>query len=278
MRKSVFKTIHTALFMALFHLGTACTFYFCWSWRGLMLLGAAWFLYNCPGVGMTFHRLLTHRSYQVPKLVEYGLVILGCLALQGSPLRWVVTHRIHHEHAEEPGGDPHTPRDGTLWAQWFWMILPNPALQYPGGERAMFERYAPDLLKDKFYLWIHRRWYVPSIVLGAILLVVGWPSPFLVLWVALAPVAPGWEITWLVNSVTHKWGRRSFETPDDSTNNWWVALLTFGEGWHNNHHKYPTSARHGLKWYQIDLNWYGIWFLKLFGIAKHIKLPKPATG
>ena len=278
MRKSVFKTIHTALFMALFHLAAVYTIFFYWSWYGLMLSVVAWYLYNSPGVGMCFHRLLTHRSYQVPKLVEYGLTILGCLALQGSPLRWVVTHRIHHAHAEQPGKDPHTPRDGTAWSQWFWMVFPNPALQYPDGERAMFEKYAPDLMEDRFYLWIHKYWWVPSLVLGAILLVVGWPSPFLLLWVVLAPVAPGWEITWLVNSATHKWGRRSFETPDDSTNSWWVALLTFGEGWHNNHHKHPTSARHGLKWYQIDFNWYGIWFLKLLGIAKRIKLPKSATS
>ena len=129
--------------------------------------------------------------------------------------------------------------------------------------------YVPDLAKDKFHLWITKYNYLPIVALGLLLFAVG-GLPFL-LWGIFLRTVVGLHATWLVNSATHMWGSRRFSTRDDSTNHWLVALLTFGEGWHNNHHAHPTSARHGLKWYEIDMNWYGIWMLRMFGLATQIK-------
>jgi stearoyl-CoA desaturase (delta-9 desaturase) len=135
-------------------------------------------------------------------------------------------------------------------------------------------RYVPDLAKDKFHVWITKYHYVPQIVLGAVLFAVG-GLPFL-LWGTFMRTVVGLHATWLVNSATHSWGTRRFTTRDLSTNSWWVALLTFGEGWHNNHHAHPTAAQHGFTWYEIDMNWYGIWALKQLGLAWDIKRVKLA--
>ena len=134
------------------------------------------------------------------------------------------------------------------------------------------KRYAPDLAKDPFYVLLDTYHYVPLIVLGLILLAAG-GLPML-LWGLCVRVIVGLHATWLVNSAAHMWGSRRFDTADDSRNNWWVALLTFGEGWHNNHHAYPTSARHGLRWYEIDFTWMQIWFLQVLGLVKSAKVPK----
>ena len=129
-------------------------------------------------------------------------------------------------------------------------------------------KYVPDLAKDPVHVWLTKYHYVPMIVLGVVLFAVGgWPF---LLWGIFLRTVVGLHATWMVNSITHVWGSRRFATKDLSTNNWWVALLTFGEGWHNNHHAHPVSARHGLTWYEIDLNWYGIWALKKLGLARHI--------
>jgi len=133
-------------------------------------------------------------------------------------------------------------------------------------------RYVPDLAKDKFHVWITKYHYVPITVLGIGLLVFG-GLPIL-LWGLFMRTVAGLHATWMVNSATHLWGSRRFATRDRSTNNLWVALLTFGEGWHNNHHAHPVSARHGLKWYEIDFNWYGIWALKKLGLARQVHCAK----
>jgi len=132
--------------------------------------------------------------------------------------------------------------------------------------------YVPDLRKDKFHTWISKWHWVPITVLGvAILAIGGWKY---VLWGIFLRTTLGLHATWLVNSATHMWGRQRFLTNDTSKNSYWVALLTFGEGWHNNHHAHPQSARHGLRWYEYDLNWYGISALKMLGLAWDVKLPK----
>ena len=216
------------------------------------------------GIGMGFHRLLTHRGYYVPKVVEYFLVTCGTFALEGGPIQWVTTHRIHHAHTDKQG-DPHTPRDGAWWAHVGW-ILRGTAQNH---DQATHERYAPDVIKDSYYVWLDRFYYVPSIVLLIALWAFGgWG---VMLWGIFLRVTVGLHSTWLVNSATHLWGRRRFGTSENSRNSWWVALLTFGEGWHNNHHAFPTSARHGLKWYEFDLNWLGIRTLQLLGVARAIK-------
>jgi stearoyl-CoA desaturase (delta-9 desaturase) len=254
----------TGIFLLLFHVGAIAAL-FVWSWRAIALTLLFWWVAGSLGVGMGFHRLLTHRGYKVPKPVEYFLTLCGTLAMESGPIYWVVTHRIHHAYTEAPG-DPHTPRDGAWWAHIGWM-LKGTAQQFSPEVQA---RYAPDLLRDPVHVWINRLWWLPLVVTGVLLFAFGgWPY---LLWCVFFRVTFNLHATWLVNSATHMWGTRRFETTDDSTNSWWVALLTFGEGWHNNHHAHPTAARHGITWYEIDFNWWGIRALQLLGLAKGIKL------
>jgi fatty-acid desaturase len=253
----------TSVFMIIFHVGAIAAL-FTFSWSALAATLILWWVSGSLGVGMGFHRLLTHRGYKVPKPLEYFLTLCGTLSLEGGQIDWVATHRIHHAFTEQ-SGDPHTPRDGKWWAHMGW-ILTGTAQQH--GE-AVLRRYAPDLMKDRFHVLVNRFYWVPLTLSGIILFAFGgWT---MLLWAVFFRVTFGLHATWLVNSATHLWGSRRFVTTDDSTNLWWVALLTFGEGWHNNHHAHPVAARHGVKWYEIDLNWYGIWLLKQLGFAKSIK-------
>lgn len=255
---------NTAIFLGLFHAGAVAAFFvFSWKWILISLL-LNW-VGGSLGIGVGFHRLMTHRGFQTSKPLEYFLTFCGLLALQGGAINWVVTHRIHHAFTERPG-DPHSPRDGRWWAHMGWM-LKGTSQQH---EDSVMRRYAPDLMKDPVQVWLNRLYFVPLALSGVVLLLIGgWQA---VLWCVFFRVTFGLHATWLVNSATHLWGRRRFETDDDSTNSWWVALLTFGEGWHNNHHAFPRAARHGLKWYEIDVNWYAIRVLKSLGLAKSIKL------
>jgi fatty-acid desaturase len=260
----------TIFFMSLFHLGAVAALFF-FSWKALAVAAVLWFISICMGIGMGYHRLLTHRAYQVPKLLEYFLAVCGTLALEGGPLFWITTHRIHHQLADRHG-DPHTPRDGEWWAHAGW-IIHGKGLQ---GESALLAKYAPDLMKDDFLVTLSKYHWVPIVALAIILLVVGgWP---VLLWGIFLRVTLGLHATWLVNSATHMWGSRRFATRDDSRNLWWVAFVTGGEGWHNNHHANPVSARHGLAWYEIDLNYYGIWLLGKLGLAKKIKIASLALA
>ncbi len=252
----------TATFMALFHVGAVVALFF-FTWKALLISMFLWWVSGSLGIGMGYHRLLTHRGYRTPKWVEYCLTVCATLALEGGPIFWVATHRIHHQHSDEEG-DPHSPIDGKWWAHMGW-ILTGKSMHH---DTTTLARYVPDLAKDKFHVWITKYHYVPMIVLGLVLLVLG-GLPFL-LWGIFVRTVVGLHSTWMVNSITHTWGSRRFVTHDLSTNNWWVAILTFGEGWHNNHHAHPVSARHGIAWYEVDLNWYGIWALKKLGLARHV--------
>ena len=249
--------------IALFHVGAVAAL-FMFNWKALVVAVLLWWLSASPGVGMGFHRLLTHGGYKTPKLVEYLLTIFGTLSLEGGAINWVVTHRIHHAFTDAPG-DPHTPRDGGWWAHIGWMLRGTAQAHDP----ATVARYAPDLVKDKFHVWLNRFFWLPLVVVAVALLVLGGWS--YLMWGIFFRVTFNFHATWLVNSATHMWGTRRFATRDDSTNNWWVALLTFGEGWHNNHHAHPTAARHGLVWYEIDLNWWGIRVMQFLRLAKAIK-------
>ncbi len=251
------------IFVVLFHLGAVTALFF-WSWQAIVIAGLLYWIAGSLGIGMGFHRLLTHRGYKVPKVVEYFLAICGTLAVEGGPIQWVTTHRIHHAHADSEG-DPHTPRDGRWWAHVGW-VLRGRAQRH---EEAVLQHYSPDLMKDRFYVWLNRLFFVPLVLVGIALLVFGGWGPMM--WGVFLRVTLGLHATWLVNSATHLWGRKRFDTGEDSRNSWWVALLTFGEGWHNNHHAHPTSARHGLRWYEIDFNWWGIRVLQLLGLARAIK-------
>jgi fatty-acid desaturase len=254
----------TASVMVIFHvLAVVALFFF--TWTGFFVAIFLWWLSTSVGIGMGYHRLLTHRGYKIPRWLEYCLTVCATLALEGGPIFWVATHRIHHQFSDQDG-DPHSPVEGTWWAHMGW-ILVGKSMHH---DTSTLARYVPDLAKDKFYVWITKYHYVPLIVVGVILLAVGgWP---IVLWGIFLRTVVGLQTTWLVNSATHSWGTRRYKTRDLSTNSLWVALLTWGEGWHNNHHAHPTSARHGLKWYEIDFNWYGIWMLNKLGLARDLRV------
>lgn len=259
----------TTVAMAAFHVGAVAALFYVET--GALLVAA--FLYwasGMLGIGMGYHRLLTHRGYKTPKWVEYFLTLCGTLALEGGPIFWVATHRIHHQYSDKEG-DPHSPREGTYWAHMGW-IFSGAAMHH---DTRVLRRYVPDLSKDPVHVWLTTWHWVPQVIVGLLLLAFGGIS--YVLWGTFFRVTAGLHATWLVNSATHKWGGRRFKTRDDSTNNWWVALVTWGEGWHNNHHAHPVSARHGLAWYEIDLNYYGIKTLQFLGLATDLKvatLPK----
>ena len=259
----------TCIFMVLFHLGAlAAPFFF--TWRAFFVAIFLWWVSTSLGIGVGYHRLLTHRGYRTPKWVEYLLTIFATLALEGGPIFWVATHRIHHRFSDHEG-DPHSPIDGKWWSHMGW-ILVGKSMHH---DTKTLAQYVPDLAKDKFHVSITEYHYVPMIVLGLLLLAIG-GLPFL-FWGVFARTVVGLHATWLVNSATHSWGSRRFQTRDHSTNSWWVALVTWGEGWHNNHHAHPVSARHGLKWYEIDTNWYVIWVMQKVGLARQVHCAKIAT-
>ena len=253
----------TVTAFAAFHLGAVAALFF-FSWPAFF---SAVFLYWASlslGIGMGYHRLLTHRSYQVPKWLEHTLAVCGTLALEGGPIFWVATHRVHHQFSDKQG-DPHTPRDGKWWSHMVWMMVGD----VTHCDATASAKYAPDIAADPFYVWLSKYHYVPLTVVGITLLAVG-GLPFL-LWGVFFRVTLGLHATWMVNSLTHIWGRRRFATRDDSRNNWFVAALSFGEGWHNNHHAHPTSARHGLAWYEVDISWMTIRLLQALGLAKAVR-------
>jgi sn-1 stearoyl-lipid 9-desaturase len=223
-------------------------------------------------VGLGWHRLLTHRAFNAPKWLEYTLSTLATMSIQDSPDKWVATHRMHHAFTDT-AKDPHSIKPGFWWAQMGWIVWGTAQ----DHDASTLKRFVPDLLKDPGHRLISRLYFIPIIVSAGILFASGgWEF---VVWGVFARVVVGWHTTWFVNSLSHIYGSRPHDTGDRSTNNWFVAILTFGEGWHNNHHAFPTSARHGLKWYQFDMNWIAISILEKLGWAKQIKLPdlKPAT-
>jgi stearoyl-CoA desaturase (delta-9 desaturase) len=259
----------TVVAMTAFHIGAVAALFYV-DLGAILAAAVLYWAAGMLGIGMGYHRLLTHRGYKTPKWIEYFLTLCGTLALEGGPIFWVATHRIHHQYSDKEG-DPHTPREGTYWAHMGW-IFSGPAMHH---DTQVLKRYVPDLSKDPVHVWLTTWHWVPQVIVGLMLLAFG-GLPY-VLWGTAFRTVAGLHATWLVNSATHLWGSRRFQTRDDSTNNWWVAMLTWGEGWHNNHHAHPVSARHGLAWYEIDLNYYGIKTLEFVGLARDIRvatLPK----
>jgi fatty-acid desaturase len=227
------------------------------------------------GISLGYHRGLSHRSFKLPLLLEYFFVIGGYLVFEGGPIFWVASHRLHHRYSDLPG-DPHSPNDGSWHAFLGWMSKPVVNIT-----EEQYKTIVPDLFKDPFYRFLHaggsgRDGYLClaiNVVLRIALLVAFGPYVFVgnLLGSAGAFVAP-----LLVNSVCHmkRFGYRNFETTDLSRNVWFVALASFGEGWHNNHHEYPQSARHGMKPLEFDFSWLVLQVLTLFGAARNIRLPK----
>jgi stearoyl-CoA desaturase (delta-9 desaturase) len=249
-----FTTIHLVALLALFPSN--------FSWGALGVAFALYCLTAGIGITLGFHRLVSHRSFEVPKWLEYILVFCGTLACQGGPLDWVGLHRMHHKYSDtEP--DPHDSNRGFWWSHIGWMLYHIPANQE-------IPRYTQDIANDPFYQFCQKYLILIQVVLGLLLFAIGgWPF---VIWGIFVRLVVVFHCTWFVNSATHKFGYKSHESNDNSKNCWWVALLTFGEGWHNNHHAYQYSARHGLKWWEIDITWMFIRTLQILGLATNIKL------
>ncbi len=249
---------------------------FTFTWSGLVVFGI---LYVVTGLGVTlgYHRLLTHRSFTTPKWVEYALTLCGVLANEGGPLSWVAGHRKHHRYSDRDG-DPHSPNKGFWWAQVGWWTHRDPVLDDP----VLGIQNVKDLTRDPVHRFLERWQILPPLALAASLYALGewWGGVGLswVVWGIFVRTVSVFHATWLVNSAAHIWGYRNFETKDRSTNLWWVALLTFGEGWHNNHHAHQRSARHGLRWWEVDPTYLCVRLLGVVGLATNIHVAaKPAA-
>ena len=259
----------TGIGLIVLHVGALAAFLpqmFSWTAVGIGFL--FYYLTIALGVGLGYHRLLTHRSLRTPKAIEYGLAILGALSLQGGPLDWVGTHRAHHAHTDADG-DPHDANRGMFWSHVEWLYRYNAAK--PVG--AALERLVPDLSDNRFYAFLEKTYVWWTVALALIFFAIG-GLPWVV-WGIFVRIVVTYHITWLVNSAAHEVGYQTYRTGDKSTNNWWVAILTWGEGWHNNHHAFPASARHGLRWYELDATWITIKVMKALKLAHDIKLPTP---
>jgi len=237
------------------------------SWR---MLGIHFLAYCACGMGITFsyHRQLAHRSFKSPKWLEYTAAYCGMMAVQGSPVEWVSDHRYHHLHTETPL-DPHSSYEGFYWSHLGWMLDSKVYL-----ERCSDQSNAADLRKQPFYRHVHEQYGLHLLGNMALVFALGgmagiaWRGFFLALL---------YHVTWFVNSAAHLWGRQEYRTGDQSRNNWWVGFLAFGEGWHNNHHAFEYSARHGLRPRQFDVTWLLILALRRVGLIYNVKLPTEAA-
>lgn len=256
----------TVSFFAIIHaLALLTPWFFSWSALGVTLF-MHW-LFGSIGICLGYHRLLSHRSFQVPKWLEYVLTLIGALALQGGPIFWAAGHRLHHAFTEDEEKDPYSARRGFWWSHMLWIFYPRDEF----FDYEHYKRYAPDLVRDPFYCWLDRYHLLLQIPLALLLYAIGGWS-FVFCGVFLRAVIL-WHTTWMINSVTHMWGYRTFETTDNSRNLWWAAIFTYGEGWHNNHHAHPNVAKAGWRWWEIDMTWWAIWLLKTVGLARKVVMP-----
>ena len=257
---------NVALFAAIHALALLAPWFFSWSALGVAIF-LHW-LFGSIGICLGYHRLLTHRSFQVPQWLEYILATLGSLALQGGPIFWVSGHRLHHAYTEDEEKDPYSARRGFWWSHMLWLLYPRePFFCYES-----YKKFAPDLDRDPYYRWLDRNFVLLQILLGIILYALGGWS-FVIYGIFLRAVLL-WHSTWLINSATHRQGYQNFSVEDGSRNLWWAAILTYGEGWHNNHHAHPRVAKAGQRWWEIDVTWWAIKILQMLGLAKKIVLAK----
>jgi len=240
-----------------------------WSLPAVTSLIFFYWLTACLGVTLGYHRLLSHRSFIVPRWLERFFATCGAISCQHGPIDWVGLHRHHHSFSDTEV-DHHNSKKGFWWSHMGWMFKDVEALK-------AVPKLSADLIKDPYYRFLNKYFLFLQIPIGLSLYAIGqklgvggWA---LVLWGIPLRLVVVYHITWLVNSATHCWGKAPFKSGDSSKNNAWVAALTFGEGWHNNHHAFPNSAKHGLQQNQIDLTWQHIRFLKAIGLAKKIRLP-----
>lgn len=256
------------------------------SWSGVALAIIGLYLFGMLGINIGFHRLLTHRSFKTPRWLERCFALLGVCCLEGSPPAWVAHHRLHHQHSDHEE-DPHSPIVAFLWSHIGWMLVHDPSVDCP----KMRQRYAMDLWKDKFYAGLdrHGKWLVVYVAHAALFFLGGCVFAMSfghegadvirlglswVVWGVIVRTVLVWHITWSVNSLTHMSGYRNYETNENSRNNWLVAILAHGEGWHNNHHADQRSAAHGHRWWEFDITYLTILALKSVGLAHSIVQPR----
>jgi stearoyl-CoA desaturase (delta-9 desaturase) len=260
----------SVVFFAAFHaLALLAPWFFSWSALGVAIF-LHW-LFGSIGICLTYHRLLTHRSFQVPKWLEYVLTTIGALALQGGPIFWVATHRLHHAYTEDEEKDPYSARRGFWWSHMFWIFYQKRDF----FDYEIYKKAAPDLARDPYYRWLDRYYLPLQLLFGVLLYALGGWS-FVIYGIFLRAVLL-WHSTWLINSATHLRGYCNFTVDDGSRNLWWAAILTYGEGWHNNHHAYPHVAPSGRHWWEIDMTWWAIRVLQAFGLAKKVVMPPPSA-
>jgi stearoyl-CoA desaturase (Delta-9 desaturase) len=257
-------------------------------WTYLAIFGTMYLL-TALGIGVGYHRLFTHKSFETGPVMRFIWAVLGSMAVEGPVIRWVATHRKHHQHADMPG-DPHSPHaythddhehavgiGGLLKGIWHahvgWLFMQTPP---------DLDRYVPDLLKDPVVRFVDRTfvlWLVLGLIIPAALggiLTGTWMGVLLgFLWGGLARVLLVHHVTWSINSVCHLWGTRPFKTRDESRDNPLFGILAFGEGWHNTHHAFPASARHGLAWWKLDINYLVIRAMAMLRLARNVRLPSP---
>ncbi|KAK9165052.1 hypothetical protein Scep_000243 [Stephania cephalantha] len=217
------------------------------------------------GISVSYHRNLAHRAFNLPKWLEYLFAYCGILSFQGHPILWVSMHRLHHQFADEDR-DPHSPTEGFWFSHMNWIFDIKYILQKRGGVNNV-----RDLEKQFFYRFLQKTNYIHPFLPAIPLL--WWGGFPMLVWGLYVRTALAFHSTFLVNSACHIWGYQAWNTGDLSKNNWLVALITFGEGWHNNHHAFEFSARHGHEWWQFDPGWYVIKLLELVGLATHVKVP-----
>jgi stearoyl-CoA desaturase (delta-9 desaturase) len=261
----------TGIGLLVLHLGTLlalipATF----TWSGVVVAFVLCNLTGGVGLSLGFHRLLTHQSLRVPRWLWCTIAVLGVLGMEGGPITWVATHRRHHANSDR-AGDPHNGRRGLRWSHMEWLYRPNDDRPTP-DEMA---RLTPDLSSDPFARFLERTNLYWQIGLGLALLACGGVS--WVIWGMFVRVIVTIHVTGLVNSAAHHFGYQTYRTGDNSRNNPWIALLTWGDGWHNNHHAFPASARHGLRWFELDTTWLTICVLAALGLARDVRLPSPAA-
>ena len=248
---------------------------FCFTWIGLLAFCVLSWMTGGVGICLGYHRLLTHGSFQTYHWVRRALGLMGTLAGEGPPITWVAVHRKHHRFSDEPG-DPHSPHDGGWWSHILW-LFPRP--KDPQWQE-MHTTYAKDLQKDPFFRLLDKTFLLWHIGLGAALFALGWccwdlrTGVSLLVWGLFLRLVYVLHVTWLVNSASHMWGYRNYETTDDSRNLWWVGLLAFGEGWHNNHHAFPARAAHGHRWWEFDVTYLAIRVMEKLGLAWKVVRPK----
>jgi fatty-acid desaturase len=256
------------------------------SWTGVFLFVAGLPFYGLLGITLCYHRILTHQGLKVPKWLERSLAIIGVCCLQDTPARWVAVHRLHHQHSDEQP-DPHSPLVNFFWAHMGWVLVRH----REHSRVTFFEQYARDILRDPLYLalernlawfwvyWLHAILYFVSGLFAGRLMSGSWLGGLqfgmsVLVWGVFFRTVFVWHATWAVNSVTHVLGYRNYETGDDSRNYWLVALVAYGEGWHNNHHADQRAAAHGHRWWEIDATYAVVRFLEAVGLATDVVRPK----